>query len=414
MSTLNNIAIVVVGYNRKDSLKRLLTSLQNAVYKNQDNIDLVISLDYSGSKDCFELAGAFEWSWGVKKIIQQKNRLGLKAHIISCGNLTDEYGAIILLEDDLYVSKYFYQYAVQVVSFYNNDPKIAGIALYNYRFNEFAKCPFEPISDQYDNYFLKVPCSWGQIWTNSQWKSFLHFFNDRTNDEGIFIPDIVKLWPLESSWKRVFFEYMIAENKYFVYPRISLSTNFGDAGQHYNNIVSIWQTPMLMQDKEFFLSKLEDSISVYDAFFELDEVAINKIKKTNISISFDLNGIKPIDQIKSDYILSAKKCHSPLGVYSNSLYPYECNYIYNIKTEKIDDSCFFFGKTKDFSDEKNFERLKWDIKRIFLDESFFINLGKKEMMNSKRYQIGNRLLSPILLIRKALKRFIRIKKIGKI
>ena len=43
---MSKIAIVVIGYNRINSIKRLLLSLENAYYDN-DNIDLIISIDKS-------------------------------------------------------------------------------------------------------------------------------------------------------------------------------------------------------------------------------------------------------------------------------------------------------------------------------------------------------------------------------
>jgi hypothetical protein len=402
-----NIAIVVVGYNRKDSLSRLLMSIQNASYQEKNDIDLIISLDFSGKDDCWKTATQFEWHHGTKKIIRHDTKLGLKSHIISCGNLTLQYDAIILLEDDLYVSKYFYEYAVQSVTFYNNDSSIAGIGLYNYRFNEFELCQFEPITDDYDNYFLKIPCSWGQIWTTQQWKAFVHFLDNYTIQENLFLPSIVNLWPRESSWKRFYFEYMIIENKYFVYPRVSLSTNFGDPGQHFEDSVAILQTPLLMSEKNFTFCRLEDSNAVYDAFFELEEGVINKLMKTNLSISFDLNGSKPIELVSTEFLVSGKKCSNPIKSYSSNLYPYECNVINNMFEKNTNMIAFSFGKTKDFTNEKNFYRVNADIKRFFINSNSLLKLGREEIMRSTRYKFGDRLLSPILRVKKTIVRFFK-------
>ncbi len=402
-----NIAIVVVGYNRKNSLSRLLMSIQNASYQGKKNIDLIISLDFSGSDDCWQIATQFDWQHGTKKIIKHEVKLGLKSHIISCGNLTLQYDAIILLEDDLYVSKYFYEYAVQSVTFYNNDSTIAGIGLYNYRFNEFELCQFEPITDDYDNYFLKTPCSWGQIWTVQQWKGFIHFLDNYPNREELFLPSVVNLWPKESSWKRFYYEYMIIENKYFVYPRISLSTNFGDPGQHYGDSVAILQTPLLMAEKNFKFCRLVDSLAVYDAFFELEEIVINKLMKTNLSISFDLNGSKPIELVSTEYLVSGKKCSNPIKSYSSSLYPYECNILQNIIGKNTNTIAFSFGKTKDFTNEKNFYRATADIKRFFINPNSLLKLGREEIMRSTRYKFGDRFLSPILSAKKTVVLFLK-------
>ena len=58
------IAIVVVGYNRRDSMKRLLASLLKAIYPNQ-RIPLVISIDCSGNEDIYNDARTFVWPYGA-------------------------------------------------------------------------------------------------------------------------------------------------------------------------------------------------------------------------------------------------------------------------------------------------------------------------------------------------------------
>ena len=102
------IAIVAVGYNRKKSLERLLSSLEVAYYQHED-IPLVISIDASGDEEVYALAREYNWTHGEKYVNIQQERLGLKNHIYQCGDLTKYFKAIILLEDDLYVSPYFYE-----------------------------------------------------------------------------------------------------------------------------------------------------------------------------------------------------------------------------------------------------------------------------------------------------------------
>ena len=59
------IAIVTVGYNRVDSLSRLLASLNNANYSN-DEVTLVISVDKSNTNIVEEFADSFLWKYGKK------------------------------------------------------------------------------------------------------------------------------------------------------------------------------------------------------------------------------------------------------------------------------------------------------------------------------------------------------------
>ena len=81
------ITIVVVGYNRADAMERVLRSLSRAQYDYTD-IRLVVSIDHSGNEEVVHTAEAFEWKYGEKEVIYRPERLGLRKHIISCGDLT--------------------------------------------------------------------------------------------------------------------------------------------------------------------------------------------------------------------------------------------------------------------------------------------------------------------------------------
>src|SRR5687768_8098504 len=105
---MNSPAIVITAYNRPEGLSRLLKSVADASY-DSNNVTLVISIDKSDSNKVYELADSFEWKYGQKKVIKHNEHLGLKEHILRCGDLTDQYGSIILLEDDLIVSPWFYK-----------------------------------------------------------------------------------------------------------------------------------------------------------------------------------------------------------------------------------------------------------------------------------------------------------------
>ena len=101
-------AVVVVGYNRPFGLKRLTLSLKEADYLS-DKVDLVISID-KGKKqqEIIDICEKIKWDFGEKHIRIFNENLGLRKHIIKCGDLTNLYDAVVVLEDDITVSKYFY------------------------------------------------------------------------------------------------------------------------------------------------------------------------------------------------------------------------------------------------------------------------------------------------------------------
>ncbi len=165
-----NVPIVVVAFDRVHSLARILASLDRSVYPSQ--VKLIISIDGGGPEEVFELATHFQWRHGEKEIICQPENLGLRAHILKCGHLALKYDGIVLLEDDIYVSAYFYQFMLAAQTRYANDLNISGVALYSPRYSETACLPFMPIEDGYDVFFMQLACSWGQSWLSRQWHDF--------------------------------------------------------------------------------------------------------------------------------------------------------------------------------------------------------------------------------------------------
>ena len=121
--SVTNPPIVVVGFNRPVSLKRILASLNQAYYPEHTTIKLIISIDKSDTnKEVLAIAENFEWKFGEKTVNYQKENLGLRKHIIQCGNYSLKYESVIILEDDLFVSPNFYLYAQKALGF-SNDKK---------------------------------------------------------------------------------------------------------------------------------------------------------------------------------------------------------------------------------------------------------------------------------------------------
>ncbi len=262
-------AIVVVAYNRADSLLRLLSSLEAAVYQ-EEQVSLLISIDNSGERAVEEAARSFVWSHGEKRLVLHDKRLGLKRHVLECGGYCHQYGSIIMLEDDLKVSEDFYTYSCQALDFSRNHASIGGISLYNHRFNVFARFPFEPVSDGFDNWYFQFASSWGQAWSEEQWSGFEQWLklHDGEDLHGGGMPDNVADWP-ESSWLKYAIKYCIEDNKYYLYPRLSLTTNFAAKGEHANSQSADLQVPLSIGHRgDYRFSAPQESKAVYDAYFE--------------------------------------------------------------------------------------------------------------------------------------------------
>ncbi len=263
-------AIVVVGYDRVRALKRLLQSLKEADYSGFQDVTLVISLDKSEVKAVEETADLFSWEYGEKRVIKRSERMGLKAHILSCGDLSREFGSIIMLEDDLYVSRFFYHYTCAALSKVRDLKDVAGVSLYSHKFNVFARLPFDAVDDGYDNYYFRFPCSWGQAWTKDEWQGFRDWLevHDGEDLHGGGMPSFAADWG-SSSWLKYALKYAIEEDKTWFYPRISYTTNFFDEGEHSKEAVTDLQVPLSIgRIRDYCFSEPSRSGARYDSYFE--------------------------------------------------------------------------------------------------------------------------------------------------
>lgn len=321
-------AIVVVAYNRAKSLQRLLGFLEKAYYE-EDTIPLVISIDKGDNEDVLKVAESFVWSHGNKIVAYQEENLKLRRHILKCGDLSKQYGSVIVLEDDLIVSPFFYQYATKALDFSEDKDYIAGISLYNHRWNVNVSEPFEISDDQYDGWYFQFASSWGQAWTEKQWTNFKTWYDENESKDlhANDMPDFVANWS-NSSWLKYFIKYVIEKNQFFLYPKKSLTSNFSDAGTHVNCDNTNYQVPLQERVIDYIFPELEDSNCVYDAFFENYNVA-RELGYNREEFALDLYGSKM--KSRHHYILSRRILdYRILKCYGCSMRPHESNIKYDI------------------------------------------------------------------------------------
>lgn len=299
--------IVVIAFNRPKSLQRLLNSIAYALYP-EKQINLTISIDGNTNTEVKNIAELFEWKHGNKEIIVQKQRLGLKQHICKVCDLAALKGDFIVLEDDISVSKYFYQFAVSAINFYREDTNVAGISLYSYSIAESCLMPFKSLKDEYDNYFIKFPSSWGQCFTTRQWNEF-RSNSLKINNTDILLPAFINDWK-KNSWKKDFAAFMIQKNKFFVFPKISTTTNFSEKGTNYPFKIDIFQVPLQLEYINYNFQKFADSDNKFDENFELLSNSVKKIipRLADIDFAVDIYRTKKINTIKEQFIITTRSC----------------------------------------------------------------------------------------------------------
>lgn len=322
-------AIVVVAFNRQHSLERILRSLNQAHYP--ADTKLVISIDNNGkNENIADFANNFAWKHGKKEVIYHSKRLGLRNHVVSCGDLTYKYGSVIILEDDLFMSPCFYEYALEAMHFYDDDNRIAGTSLYALPYSEASKLPFTPIDDDSDVFFMQMPASLGQVWTEKQWDGFKKWYDTKPDPTAVpAIPTPIYEWP-EHSWKRFFVAYVVKFDKYFVFPRYSYSTTFPDPGTNVVTKSYYLQVPLMLRKKELRLKPLNEASNVYDVYSELLPDRLNRFTNllNDYDYEIDLYGWK--EEFNKEFVLTCRACKQPIYSFDRNLKPHEMNIIMNI------------------------------------------------------------------------------------
>lgn len=326
--------IVVAAYNRSDSLKRILSSLEKAHYP--EKVKLVISIDNNGANQhVADAANAFNWKFGEKEVIYYSERQGLRNHILKCGDLSLKYGSIIMLEDDLYVSPYFYDYTLKALDFYGDEPRLGGISIYGLPFAEANKLPFTAIEDDSDVFFMQMASSYGQCWTAKHWENFRNWYNTGPDLKAINgLPEKIKNWS-ESSWKKFYIGYLIIHDKYFVFPRHSYTTNFNDPGENMIMRSLYVQVPLEIFDRKVKFKKIDEAKNIYDAYSEILPECINDMNPALRDYDYDVDIYGKKDYISKPYVLTTRPVKKTVMGFERSMKPHEMNVIMNISGDEI-------------------------------------------------------------------------------
>lgn len=319
------LCVVIVAYNRPDSLQRVLASLQSAQPVGEP-VDLLVSIDgSSSSEEMAARASQVSWKLGGFSVRRYKQNLGLRSHVIACGSMTTEYEAVIVLEDDLVVGSQFLDFARGCVDVYGDDERIAGISLYAPQFNEMAELSFEPAPSTSSVYALQSAQSWGQVWTAQMWQGFMDWYPGHGADlpHAQDMPERIYSWP-KSSWKKFAMKYLADTGKTWIYPYRSHTTNFSDLGTHNPACTSLYQVALTEAPQTYIFPAL-DSLVAYDIFFER-EFCETRGRDDGAKVTiFDLYGTRPCatgpGALATSRILARKPSHS----YGLALRPHEAN-----------------------------------------------------------------------------------------
>ena len=330
---------MIPTYDRPRSLGRLLDSLATVV-PGEEPWELVLSCEGDAPPEVRCLAADFAWPHGPKRVVHQPEHLGLREHLLWCGDQVLGREAVVVLEDDLFISPHLLTFAEAALARYAGESSLAGISLYAPSFSETTRLPFLPADDGYDAYCLAVPSSWGEIWWPEAWSAFRAWYRDVgvRDSAALPLPPNVERWSGQS-WKKQVFAWMMETGRTFLYPRLSLTTNFGEPGVHCRGSHA-FQVSLQAEPREYRLPPLEARALVrYDAHGEREPDTLRRVLGLGEDqpLIVDLHGEKVLggDEVGS-WCLTAKQLSSPpLASFGRRLKPIETNVLAGIPGDDL-------------------------------------------------------------------------------
>lgn len=235
--------IVLFVYNRPMHTQRTVEALQKN-YLAGDSELIIFSDGPKSDAQAVAVCEVRQYIRGIQgfrsvRIVERETNYGLARSIIDgVTSVLNEYGRIIVLEDDLVTSPYFLKFMNDALSIYEQDKRVFAIS----GFSPNIKIP-PGFSD--DVYLTHRSSSWGwatwrQEWSEVGWddddykkyvsnRLLMEQFGKKGGDDR---PDLL-LWQVSgkiNSWaiKRGFTQFLLG--KYTVYPVKTLVKNIGHDG----------------------------------------------------------------------------------------------------------------------------------------------------------------------------------------
>lgn len=234
--------IALFAYKRVDKLQLCVEALATNQYA--DKTDLIIFSDgYKGEQDkqqveevrLFLKEAPFKIYFQSVKVIERDKNLGLANSII--GGVTqviNEYGKIIVVEDDLITAPDFICYMNAGLNYYEKLPKYGSISAYTYPLKELK-------TYKKDVYVTRKGDCWGwgtwkDRWTGVDWevKDFEEYFKDRELrrqfdqlEKGLDNMLVRQMNGQIDSWAVRWCYHLYKKGQLTVYPRESRTRNIG-------------------------------------------------------------------------------------------------------------------------------------------------------------------------------------------
>jgi len=240
--TLALSPIVLFVYNRPWHTQQTIDALQKNELAKESELFIYSDApkNETAKEAVAEVRALIKTVTGFKKVtvIEREKNWGLADSIIGgVTNIINQYGKIIVLEDDLVTSPYFLNFMNDALKFYENKESVYSITGFSFS-SEFMQFPIDFTADVYLNI---RPMSWSWATWKNEWdgvdwevNDFIDFIASKEevrqfNKGGTDLTDMLKMQmngQLDSWYVRWSYN-AFKKGKMTIYPKISLVNNVG-------------------------------------------------------------------------------------------------------------------------------------------------------------------------------------------
>ena len=237
--------LIVLTMNRKNSLHRLLNSLEAANY-GTDTVALSIMVDHApGNGPVIKLAEEFSFTHGPKVVQIAPSNLGLAKSWFESWYPPRDSSRAIILEDDVEVSPKWYQWVKSAWNAYEHRQDIAGISLQRQTLVPQEPSKTAEIVNRHEPFLYSLVGSIGFSPHPVQWRKFMDWL--RSIDLETFdvsTPGLVtsRWWKVTNKrhmWTQHFIYFCKKFDLYTLYINLpekeTLGAHWREKGEHYGS-----------------------------------------------------------------------------------------------------------------------------------------------------------------------------------
>lgn len=271
--------IALFVYNRPEHTRRTLKFLQQNQLAAESRL-FIFSDGPQNAAAANAVAEVRELIHGVEgfksvEVIERKENWGLARSVIAgVTQLVEEYGRVIVFEDDLITSPYTLRYFNEALDHYENEEKVMHIGAYMY------PLPFETADQLPETFFYRAASSWGWATWARAWKHFNPDVNELMKQfdaeqkhqfaiEGTmnFWKQMKELkWGRNNSWAIRWYASIFLNGGLTLNPAYSLVNNIGHDGSGvHSGINEIYQVSIHPKPVTQFPEEIKEHPQAYAA-----------------------------------------------------------------------------------------------------------------------------------------------------